>query len=178
LTRRAPPLLMLDACCVINLLASAREIAILTALPHRCGVVGRVLREGVLRIGDTDGARSLQPLADQGLLDVLELEGNEEEGTFISLAMNLDDGEAATGALAFHRSAILATDDAKAIRILTAEPYHLEIVGTPWLLERWHRTGVASSEVRETLLRIQEIGRFLPPKRDPLREWWMQMTKG
>jgi predicted nucleic acid-binding protein len=169
---------MLDACCVINLLASAREIAILTALPHRCGVVGRVLREEVLRLGDTYGARSLQPLADQRLLDVLELEGKEEEGTFIALAMNLDDGEAATGALAFHRSAILATDDAKAIRILTAAPYHLEIVGTPWLLERWHRTGVASSEVRETLLRIQEIGRFLPPKRDPLREWWMQMTKG
>ena len=171
---------MLDACCVINLLASGCEIAILAALPHRCGVVGRVLREEVLRVGDreADGDRSLQPLADQGLLEVLELDGEEEEGTFITLAMNLDDGEAATGALAFHRSAILATDDAKAIRILTAAPYHLEIVGTPWLLERWSHSGVGPSDVRETLLRMQETGRFLPPKRDPLREWWMEMAKG
>jgi predicted nucleic acid-binding protein len=178
LPRPVPPLLVLDACCAINLLASARESAILAALPYRCGVVERVLRDEVLRVGDPESAapRTLQPLCAQGLLEVLDLEGEEEEATFITLARNLDDGEAATGALAFHRSAILATDDAKALRILTGEPYRLEVVGTPWMIEHWSRTGVSPSEVREALLRIQEVGRFLPPKRDPLREWWRAMA--
>ncbi len=178
--RPVPRLLVLDACCVINLLASAREAAILGALPYRCGVVGPVLRKEVLRVGDSESAapRTLHPLCDQGLLEVLELKGEEEEGPFIALAMDLDDGEAASGALAVHRSAILATDDAKAVRILTGEPYRLEVVGTPWMIEHWSRAGPSPSEVREVILRIQEVGRFLPPKRDPLREWWRAMAGG
>lgn len=179
-SRPIAPLLMLDACCAINLLVSAREAAILAALPYRCAVTGHVARHEVLRAGDPEPSVSdrLRSLVRQRLLDVLELNGEDEQTTFITLAMGLDDGEAATGALAFHRVATLATDDAKARRILTAPPYHLEIVGTPWMIERWSRTGVSPTDLRETLARIQEVGRFRPPPRDPLAGWWKGAVDG
>lgn len=91
-----PPLLLLDACCAINLLASGAADEILESLASDAAVACLV---------------------------------SEEEETYVNLALQLDDGEAATGALAIHRGAVVATDDRKAIRILTGEPLPWRSVG-------------------------------------------------
>ena len=156
-------LLLLDACCAINLLASGAADEILQALPHEVAVARLVFEREVLYVRAEDGevpvedegARpeevgvelSLRPLADEGLLHVLEPETHEEHATWVDLALQLDDGEAMTGALAIHRNALLATDDRKAIRVLGQRLPESRILRTSELLKVW-ADGVGSHRAR------------------------------
>ena len=181
-------LLLLDACCAINLLASGRAADILEGIPFDVSVVRLVLEQEVLHVGPEEEpglkemeaapARelvveiSLQPLVDRGLLGVVDPTSEPEYATYVDLALELDDGEAMTGAIAIHRRALLATDDKKAIRVLGRRLPESSIVRTSELLKDWADQGIPTDQVREALRNVERRASFRPPRNDPLWEWW------
>ena len=182
-------LLLLDACSAINLLGSGCAEAILGALPHDVAVVRLVMEREVLHLRpeeDPDATDleewttesiveiSLHPLVDAGLIRVLEPNSDEEQQTYVALALQLDDGEAMTGAIAIHRGALLATDDKKAIRLLGHHLPEHRIVRTSELVKDWADQGVPPTEVRRALRNIERRASFRPPANDPLHGWWDQ----
>jgi len=173
-----PSLILLDACCAINLLASGSAAEIVAALPEDVAVADFVLKHEVLSVGDGSSQVSLLPLVEQGLIEVLRPTTDTEEEAFVDLALQLDDGEAMTGALAMHRGALVATDDRKAIRILTGRTPPVEIRRTSELVRAWTEAcNVPPAHVRRVLGDIQDRASFHPPGDDPLREWWISSAQ-
>lgn len=191
----ARSLLLLDACCVINLLASGEARAILGALEGAdidVGVTRLVAEQEVLNVSSAAGEEEgdaavdperpkstlmLQPFVDEGLVRVLVPEGEREVGTYVDLALQLDDGEAMTGAIAIHRGGEVATDDRKAIRVLGAQSRAPAVRRTSWLVRRWAQSAdVGRKRLRSALLAVERRGSFLPPPDDPLRSWWWSVT--
>lgn len=120
----ALPLIFLDACCLLNLAASRQIAAILRDSPARFAITTKVAAEsGYLRRGgagddaDERDKLDLAPLIAVDLLSVVGIATEEEAASFIDFAAALDDGEAETCALAYHRGVIVATDDRKARRL-------------------------------------------------------------
>ena len=193
------PLVLLDACCVINLLASGVAEEVLVTVPARFAVARIVVEDEVLFVGAVEddapegnqavpGARESAepepgrvdpaPFIEQGRLEVMEPTTDEAHETFVELALQLDDGEAMTGILAIHRSAEVATDDRKAIRVLHGRSPPVPLRRTSSLLRTWvRRANVPQERVREVLRRIQRRASFSPPVDDPEREWWRKMVK-
>src|SRR5436309_3500170 len=109
---------MLDACVVINLYATHRFAELLSGLPYQFGVAAEVAAEA-LYVRQPDPATGdlirvpidLAPHAASGLLQVLPVTSAAEKALFLQLVARLDDGEAASLALAMSRGFILATDE-------------------------------------------------------------------
>jgi hypothetical protein len=117
----------------------------------------------------------LDALLSSGILDVVEPESDDELLTLFDLALQLDDGEAMTGAIALHRGYRMATDDGKSIRLLGAR---LPIVGTLDLVRAWvDARGVPPQSVRETLIGIAERG-YVPGKTHRHWHWWDGVFRG
>jgi predicted nucleic acid-binding protein len=179
-----PPPLILDACCVINLLASGSLREIVKIQGVRVAIADVVLEHEVLRVppegeeedGETataDRVLTLHPLVDEGRIEVMTIGSDPEMETFVSLALRLDDGEALSASLAIHRHGILATDDRKAIRVVTALAPELEIRRTSDLVRTWAElASPADAEVREVLRRVERDASFVPGATDPNVGWW------
>jgi hypothetical protein len=189
-------LVVLDACCLINLFATGRTEEILRALPHRWAVARHVVEEEVLEIdsekrdeapGSDRGRVSLYPLlaelVEDGVLEQLDIDSQEEEAELVRFAAELDDGEAHTCALAIVRGGRVATDDRKAIRTFpSAWDAHghesTAVLRTSEVLFAW---ADAQDLVKPDLIRIvRSIARrasFIPPKSDPYFERWMELLQ-
>lgn len=152
------PPLYLDACVAIKLLASGAAQEILSAVPFRTWVTREVHDKEV----------SVAPPLSE-----------EEAETFVDLAMDLDDGEAETAAAALHRGASIATDDRKAIKVLTTRHAGTTIVRTSALLRAWAESqSIDEARVRQCLIDIQQFASFIPPRDDPDRAWWLGVVHG
>lgn len=188
------PLFLLDACCAINLLASGEARAILRALETvNVAVASFVAEQEVVEVAPatkeemaeedlgterTEANLTLDPLIEEGLLDVVCPEGEQEEATYVDLALQLDDGEAMTGAIAIHRAGTVATDDKKAIRVLGAQRSSPQIRRTSWLIRTWAQAAEIDHERLQSVLRnIERRGSFVPPLEDPLLGWWLRVTE-
>ncbi len=175
------PLVLLDACVVVNLFASRRMTEIVTLVEGTVAIVETVNRESqyVLRGGDGDDAKErepvdLLPFTSTGVITILTSDDESELMTFIDLARELDDGEAMTAALAIHRGGIVVTDDQKASRLLRDRG--VELRSTLDLCKNWAEFAAESPvSVRTRLLAIRERGRYEPSRSHPLRHWWASM---
>jgi len=192
-------LVLLDACCLINLFASGRVEEILKALPHDFAVARYVAEEEVLEIeaiagedSEDTGARvervilrsRIAALIENGTLTKLEISSVAEQNELIRFASQLDDGEAHTLALALTRGGRVATDDKKAIRVAedawdqASSPAGAAIpcLRTSELLFEWaNEAGIADPELAPVLRAITRRATFLPPKSDPHFERWMSL---
>jgi predicted nucleic acid-binding protein len=173
-------LLVLDACCVINLAASERMREILFALPHRSAVAAYVAEKealgafGAERGEEESEAIDLSPLIAEEVVALLRIETPEEMATKVRFAMEIDDGEAETAALALHRGGRVATDDRKARQLLQREG--IALLGTPEIIRSWSvATGAAPSEIAEVLRAIETRGRFFPSAEVPDGDWWRRL---
>jgi len=191
-------LVFLDACCLINLFGSGRAEVILRALPYRFAVARYVAEKEVLEIGSDEaepGAASeargrialspvLDGLIDQGVLPSIEVTTQEEQRELIRFAVDLDDGEARTCALALTRHALVATDDKKAIRVLRAavgqeagsddDP----CLRTSELLFEWaEREEVPEADLVQVVRSIARNATILPPRSDPHFDRWMKLLE-
>ena len=180
-------ILILDASCLLNLCATGRSRDIALTLPYRLGVADYVLEREVLYVWLTGlaGTREervsvdLSPLMDEDLMQVMSLESEEEERTFVGLAALVDDGEAMTGAIALHRGYAVATDDRKARRVLAKQAQSVPIVSTLDLLKQWVEcASVSEDELRGALVAMRSGASYLPGARDPLDEWWRTVMYG
>ncbi len=176
-----PSTLLLDASCLLNLYATGRFSDIATALPYQVAVADYVLEVEALYVWrpDPTGTREesesvdVSTLIDGGLVQVVGLEGPEEEATFVDLAALVDDGEAITGAIAVHRQCALATDDRKARRVLGERTPTVPLLSTLELLKLWaDGTAVPDTHLRAAAEGMRLGASYVPGPRDSLYSWW------
>ena len=189
-------LVLLDACCLINLFATDRVKEILEALPYEFAVARYVAHEEVLEIDAVpDGGmgvgtdrETLRPriaaLIESGNLTKLEISSSDEQGKLLRFAAELDDGEAETLALALKRGGRVATDDKKALRV-AEEAWAQEsnsagrsapCLRTSELLFEWaNLRGIEDAELARILRHVARRASFLPPRSDPHFDRWMEL---
>ena len=181
-------LLLLDACCLINLFASGRIEDVLGLLPYRFATSELVADREALSIrgaaegGETERiALAPRDLERSGRLAVLPVTSEREQSEFVRFAAELDDGEASVCALAVVHGGGVATDDRKALRTLDRvgnEVATLWTVQTPELLHEWARRSRASTaEIREALRAVVDRGRFSPRAEAPRYAWWVRSLR-
>jgi hypothetical protein len=169
---------ILDACVLINILASGRAQEILTGSEYRFAVCTVVGSESIyLRAADANAPPeevNLDPFVKSKCLTVCALSGDAERSLFIDYATDLDDGEAMTLALAFSRGFSMATDDRKARRIFLEEIGDAtRLLSTAQILRMWsQRAALTARELKKLLLEVSRRGRFSPPSGDPDFVWW------
>ncbi len=176
---------LLDCCSLLNLYASRRMAEILQVLPVRCAVAEAVISEAtyVLRGGDGEDAAErepvdLQPFIAFGRIEVWRLETEAEFTSFVGLAAEIDDGEAATCALSFHRAGAVVTDDRKTHRVMARSASRIPAITTSQLLKYWaEATHPEETALRAMMLDIQTRARFVPGKQDPLLAWWEALIR-
>ena len=121
----------------------------------------------------------LSQLVSDGLIHLMRLEQLEEELTFVDLAVSIDDGEATTGALAFHRECSVATDDRKARRVFGERFPAVPVVSTLELLNLWAQDeSVSNVELQAAMTRMRTGASYVPGYRDPLYGWWREIIHG
>ena len=167
------PIVLLDACCVINLYATGQFGEILSALPYQFGIARKVGEESLyVRI---PGTREKNPInltqwIIDGVLAEYDLEDEEKESA-VYLATQVDDGEAATISIAHHRDFAIATDDQKAIDLI--QSLSLIYMTTLSLLKEWSDAcEIQEIEMSRILHHIRTKAVYEPPRADPLRSWW------
>lgn len=174
---------IIDTCCLLNLFASGEARAIL----HHFGGVHaseHVLGEALwIREYDNESPPQLIPTQidlteciDAGAIAICRLEQERELELFVQLAQQLDDGEASVLAIAKVRGWIVATDDRKARRIAIEQS--ISTVSTSAMIHAWTASEkVSDQQVGELLRNIQQFGRFVPRRSDPLFDWWMERVE-
>lgn len=170
--------IILDACCILNFCASDQFLAILKSLPAEI-IVTTVVQERELKTlqklqeEENDAVLEFETAITQGLLKVVDFASEEEEESFVNYAADLDDGEAATFAIAVHRKWAVATDDNKAIKFIKKIFPDLQILSTPEIIKHWsEQERIDFSVLSKVLNTIKIKGRYIPPKNDPLGNWW------
>jgi hypothetical protein len=175
------PSAVIDACCLIDLIASGHIDAILRASGHSWGLPTAVQGE-VQFIRQVDPAdpnkliaapADLTPLVSAGALDLCGPNDQKELDLFTQYASVFrSDGEAMCLALAEARGWVIATDDRKAIRI--AQQAGLTVLSSPQLLKTW--SNVAKPDpaiVVQSLRDIELFARFRPNPAMPECQWWL-----
>jgi len=174
--------IILDACCVLNLCASGQFLAILKSLPAEI-VVTTVIQERELNTlqslkeEENDAVLEFETAITQGLLKVVDFESEEERESFVNYTFDLDDGESATFAIAVNRKWAVATDDKRAIAFIQKENTNIQILSTSEIIKHWSEAENPNSSILSHVLNAIRIkGHYVPPKDDPLRNWWINAS--
>lgn len=174
---------ILDACVLINLLASGEIESILRAAAQDSLICSAVESESIyLRTDDPNAPLEpidLRPLIGSGLITVCHIEGDEEAELYVDYASALDDGEAMSLAIALSRGLVLATDERKARRLfleVTADPQRL--TSTSELFRLWaDAESVAPERLKAALLHVEKRARYQPSGNDINYRWWSHSTR-
>lgn len=171
--------LLLDACVLINLAASGIPIGDLAGRNDVAFVMVRVAAGEALYIRAIDDrdkrdAIDVADYANRGEITLVDLRYGELR-TFVDLARHLDDGEAASLAVAIHRRLPLATDDRKARSLAQARTPAVKLVTTSDLLRGWASDQEPASRVSDALRNVEVRASFVPGRSDPHRGWWMRV---
>lgn len=175
--------LIIDACVLINLLASGVIEQILRIAAQDLNICILVRNESIFLRNEADLTElipiDIQPYIDNGLINICDLETDEEQELFVNLAAKLDDGEAMSIAIALSRSWDVATDDKKARRIfLENVQTNQELTSTSSLIRQWVETeNISENEVKSILLKIEKSARFYPAGSDANYQWWTDILQ-
>lgn len=175
------PHCVIDACCLIDLLATGHVEAILRAagldwhLPSAVeGEVQHVRQHDLTQPGQfLKVAVDLTPLKTSGVLPVCAPGDQTEQDRFVHYAAQFrSDGEAMCIAVAEQRGWVVATDDRKAIRV--AQQAGLTVVSCPELVKRWaDATKPDQATLHKVLQDIQVLAQFKPNSSMPEYQWWV-----
>ena len=165
--------LLLDACVAINLAAAGRLNEIADALQVTFIIAARAASEAGYLRDIIKGTTVLTPInLDQFISSEIRELALSELTLYLELASIVDDGEAATIALAIHQRMDLATDDRRARR-LCAERRLAEPERTAALLHAYAEAArLNDDELRQMLIRVRDRASFLPTRSDPHLKWW------
>jgi predicted nucleic acid-binding protein len=175
-----PPPLILDACVLLNLLATDQINEILLAQAREILVCDLVSSESYY-LKSLDGSDekilvNLEPLFTCSLIGTCEFENDSETDLFVNLAAQLDDGEAKSIAIALSRRFAIATDDKKARRVIADASSGIELNSSLGLVRAWaEANAIGVSEVKNALERIQRMANYFPHSADQNYDWWKQM---
>lgn len=172
--------ILLDACVLINLLASEELTTILSLSNDEFKICTVVKEESFyLRSDKTEDQpftlANFDSLIQSGLLTICELEDEKEEELFVDYSSQLGSGEAMSIAIAQSRGYFLATDDRKARRIfLEAITNPAFLLSTADLIRDWAESSlIPSDQLKTALLNIQRRANFTPRRIDPNFQWWI-----
>lgn len=171
------PVLIADTSTLLNLYASDKFEDILKAIPCPVTIVENVLKETqyILREGLKESKEiiELEPYISKGLLSVSCFGSDDEKARFIQFTQELDDGEAATGAIAFHRKWDIAIDDKKGRAVFAREIPSSICVSTLEIVEHTASSLMWDNEtLMSTIKKISLQARFRPHKGCDLENWW------
>jgi hypothetical protein len=172
----------IDACCLIDLLASGQAEAILRASGFPWHLPSAVQGE-VQYLRQHDPAEpgqmvkipaDLSGLITSGVLTICDPENQQELDRFTHYAMTFrSDGEAMCLAVAEQRAWVVATDDRKAIRV--AQRAGLTVVSCPALVKAWaDATGPDQARLNTILKDIEVLAQFKPNRSMPEYHWWIE----
>jgi hypothetical protein len=121
----------------------------------------------------------VMPHIASGLLQVLELSGEQEQTLYVEQSIIVDDGEAMSIAIAVHRQLPLAIDDKQATNHTRRNFPEIRLWSTPEILKHWMEVGRVDTRVLcEAILLIESRARYFPARSHPLSDWWRQMKDG
>ena len=116
-------------------------------------------------------------LAARGTIDLVTL-GEDESEVFVSLARDIDDGEAATIAVASHRGLAVATDDRRARHVATALNPPVRLIHTTEVVKRWaDQPGVDAQQAADAVQSIKVRASYVPARDDPHLSWWRMLSQ-
>ena len=177
---------VVDACCLIDLLASRQAEAILRATGHAWHVPSSVQAEvQYVRQHDPDNPGSYRnvpvdftPFVGSGVLTPCQPDDPQEQARYVQYAtLFRSDGEAMCLALAECRGWTVATDDRRAI--LVAQQAGLTVVSCPELVKVWaDATRPDATSLVQVLTDIQSFAQFRPNQTMKEASWWMSRVKG
>jgi hypothetical protein len=181
-----PRPVVIDACCLIDLLASGQFETILRATGYAWHLPTAVQAE-VQYVRQHDPAQpgahinvsvDLTPHLVSGLVMVCQPDDPQEQARFIQYATIFrSDGEAMCLALAESRGWHVATDDRKAIRI--GRQAGLTILSCPELMKTWaDATRPDAARLVQVLTDVQTLAQFRPNQTMKQAAWWLQKAGG
>jgi len=168
--------LLLDACIAINLAATDRLHHIAGTLDVTFVLTQQAAAEVTYLRDVVNGELVSTPInlgqhTSDGTVQFIDLAPSEYP-LYLELASIVDDGEAATIAVAAQRELQLATDDRKA-RGLCAERHIREPLRTLALMHTYTDTArLGPVHVRDLLIKIRNRASFQPSRSDPDHKWW------
>lgn len=158
--------IILDACCLITLSCTGRIQDILPSLPKPVMVADYVYDSEVLRF-------DLKSLVEAVLLTIVSAGTEDEQNLFVNFAVNLDDGEAMTGAIGVYRNWAIATDDKKALSLFGIVAPQIELVSTLAMVKYWAaQAGPSHEEIEGALNDLHNGAPYEPKSSHPLYAWW------
>lgn len=172
---------VVDTCCLVNLCAVGDLCGFLPSTGLRWHIPSAVAGEAIRLCvpGDSEGpARrdvDLQDYLAAGVALRCHVETQAEIDLYVKLAVDLDDGEAMGLAIAKSRGWILATDDRKARRI--SATLAVPVLTTPQIVRQWaERNSISPAGIRQAIINIQELARFVPGPTFPEYQWWSEQS--
>ena len=174
--------LLNDSSVLLNLLAADCIASIADATGWQFAICPAVCDE-VKELRDTNTGEMVEvniaPLIASGLLQMLELSGDEEQTLYVEQSIVVDDGEAMSIAIAASRHLELAIDDKQAANHMRRTFPKIRIWSTPDILKQWADDGLVDASVlREAIHLIETRARYFPPKSHALAAWWGAMKEG
>lgn len=171
---------VIDACCMINLVATGREVEIVRSLNIKLLDTEYTKDEPCVLWAppDSDGHRernrsSTDALRDAGLLFTHQLDSDSLLDAFVAIAEMIGDPDASCIALAGVSGIPLITDDRKECRIAKQFYPEIQILST---LDLIRRASEALSWDDHTLADVAKSlryrGNFAPPKHDKHTPWY------
>lgn len=175
-----PSEIVVDACTLLNILATTRETEIVSALSLRLVVGERVHGEvKTLRtLPDDEGERGVVAadtarLSDAGLLRRTTIEADGAIETFVACASHLRDEDAEAVALAVTLGLPLATDDGRERKVTQRQYPQVELRSTLGLLRAYaNHVGLDEAAAGRLAFNLRWRGNFLPPRADPDAAWF------
>lgn len=173
--------ILLDACVAINLAATGSLDHIANTLQVTFAIAAQTAAEvGYLR--DVIGGQlvltpiNLRQFEPGQVVEILDL-SPAELGLYVELAALVDDGEAATIAIAIQRHLDMATDDRRARRL--CQDRHLaEPLRTVALLRAYADAAhLTDDQIQQIIASIRDRASFQPPRSDPELKWWNDHTE-
>lgn len=175
-------LLLCDTSVLLNLLAADCLSCLAAATGWQLAICPAV-RDEMIKLRDPQSGEMLEvditPHLSSGVLQVLELSGDEEQTLYVEQSIVVDDGEAMSIAIAAHRQLELAIDDKQAANHTRRTFPQARLWSTPEILKHWAEISHLDAEVlRETIHLIEIRSRYFPSKSHPLAEWWLNAKRG
>jgi predicted nucleic acid-binding protein len=169
-------LLVNDASVLLNLLAADCIAEIASALGWQFAICPLVRDEAKqLRDASTGDMTpvDIAPLIEMGVLQILEISGEDEQAIYVEQSIAVDDGEAMSIAIAASRNLELAIDDKQASNHARRTFPGLKLWTTPEIIKLWaDAEALSPRRLRRVLSLIEARARYRPSNMHPLAAWW------
>jgi hypothetical protein len=177
--------IVMDACCMLNVLATQLEVEIVEACDLSLLMSERAHREALFLHGppDDDGVRAKYPasterLRSAGHLKIRVLDTTALQDALIECAAQLRDEDASCVALAGVLGVPLMTDDGKEQRVARSIFPKIEVVSTLAVLhEAAKALALSEEDLSQIASHLRWRGNFAPPRRDPLSPWYAELLR-